>query len=50
VDGHRALQWPDSEQPKQFHLDFEVDDIESEQRRFLDLDRKAAAGLHRPLG
>src|SRR4051812_12321741 len=25
VEGYRAPQWPDSEHPKQFHLDFEVD-------------------------
>jgi len=37
VDDYRAPQWPDSEHPKQFHLDFEVDEIESEQRRVLDL-------------
>lgn len=30
-------QWPDAEHPKQFHLDFEVDDIEAEQRRVLAL-------------
>jgi predicted enzyme related to lactoylglutathione lyase len=37
VDDYRPPQWPDSEHPKQFHLDFEVDDIESEQHRILDL-------------
>ena len=37
VDEYRAPQWPDGEYPKQFHLDFEVDDIEAEQRRGLDL-------------
>ena len=37
VDDYRAPQWPDSEHPKQFHLDFEVDDVEAEQRRVLDL-------------
>jgi hypothetical protein len=31
VEDYRAPQWPDSEHPKQFHLDFEVDDIEAEQ-------------------
>ena len=37
VEDYRAPQWPDSEHPKQFHLDFEVDDIEAEQRRVLAL-------------
>ncbi|MFI9216501.1 VOC family protein [Streptomyces werraensis] len=37
VDDHRAPQWPDTEHPKQFHLDFEVDDIEAEQARVLGL-------------
>jgi predicted enzyme related to lactoylglutathione lyase len=37
VEGYRAPQWPDSEHPKQFHLDFEVDDIEAEQSRVLAL-------------
>ncbi|MGA4798159.1 VOC family protein [Streptomyces lavendulocolor] len=37
VEDYRAPQWPDSEHPKQFHLDFEVDDIEAEQRRILAL-------------
>src|SRR5262249_23026543 len=37
VADYRAPEWPDSEHPKQFHLDFEVDEIESEQRRVLDL-------------
>ncbi|QSB05620.1 VOC family protein [Natronoglycomyces albus] len=40
VDDYRAPHWPDQEHPKQFHLDFEVDDIESEQRRILDLGAK----------
>jgi predicted enzyme related to lactoylglutathione lyase len=37
VEDYRAPQWPDSEHPKQFHLDFEVDDIEAEQSRVLSL-------------
>ena len=37
VEDYRAPQWPDSEHPKQFHLDFEVDDIEAEQSRVLAL-------------
>jgi predicted enzyme related to lactoylglutathione lyase len=37
VDDYRAPTWPDAEHPKQFHLDFEVDDIEAEQSRVLAL-------------
>ena len=37
VEDYRAPQWPDSEHPKQFHLDFEVDDTEAEQERVLAL-------------
>ena len=58
VDDYRAPQWPDSEHPKQFHLDFEVDEIEPEQRRVSTSARRCsrtpsaptatAGGLHRP--
>ena len=34
---HRPPHWPEDEHPKQFHLDFEVDLIESEQSRVIDL-------------
>jgi predicted enzyme related to lactoylglutathione lyase len=37
VEGYRAPRWPDSEHPKQFHLDCEVDDIEAEEGRVLAL-------------
>ncbi|WP_030162231.1 VOC family protein [Glycomyces sp. NRRL B-16210] len=37
VDEYRRPTWPGGEHPKQFHLDFEVDDIEAEQRRIVDL-------------
>jgi predicted enzyme related to lactoylglutathione lyase len=37
VEDYRAPRWPDAEHPKQFHLDFEVDDIEAEQARVLAL-------------
>jgi predicted enzyme related to lactoylglutathione lyase len=37
VADYRAPRWPDSEHPKQFHLDFEVDDIEAEENRVLSL-------------
>lgn len=42
VDDYRAPQWPDGEHPKQFHLDFEVNDVEVEQDRVLQL----GAALH----
>ena len=37
VEDYRAPQWPGSEHPKQFHLDFEVDDVEAEHARVLAL-------------
>lgn len=37
VEDYRAPQWPDSQHPKQFHLDFEVDDVDAEQARVLAL-------------
>lgn len=37
VEDYHAPQWPGSEHPKQFHLDFEVDDIDAEERRVLAL-------------
>jgi predicted enzyme related to lactoylglutathione lyase len=37
VDDYRAPDWPENEHPKQYHLDFEVDDIESEGRRVIEL-------------
>jgi predicted enzyme related to lactoylglutathione lyase len=37
VEDYRAPHWPDNDHPKQFHLDFEVDDIEAEQRRVVAL-------------
>lgn len=37
VADYRPPKWPDSEHPKQFHLDFEVDLIEPEQARLLAL-------------
>src|SRR5215831_12379169 len=36
VENYRPPRWPDDEHPKQYHLDFEVDDIESEQRRVIE--------------
>ena len=37
VEDYRAPQWPDGAHPKQFHLDFEVDDVDGEERRILAL-------------
>ena len=37
VEDYRAPRWPEDEHPKQYHLDFEVDHIEVEQRRVIDL-------------
>lgn len=37
VDDYRAPKWPSDEHPKQFHLDFEVDEFEPEQRRVIKL-------------
>lgn len=37
VEDYRPPQWPDDEHPKQYHLDFEVDEIEPEQRRVVEL-------------
>jgi predicted enzyme related to lactoylglutathione lyase len=37
VDDYCPPRWPDNEHPKQYHLDLEVDEIEPEQRRVLEL-------------
>ena len=37
VEDYRAPQWPATEHPKQYHLDFEVDDVDAEQQRVLAL-------------
>ncbi|HZE39669.1 MAG TPA: VOC family protein [Stackebrandtia sp.] len=37
VDDFVVPTWPSSEHPKQYHLDFEVDEIEAEQRRVVEL-------------
>lgn len=37
VDDYRPPRWPDNEHPKQYHLDFEVDEFEPEQRRVVEL-------------
>jgi hypothetical protein len=37
VEDYRPPRWPDGEHPKQYHLDFEVSEIEPEQRRVIGL-------------
>jgi predicted enzyme related to lactoylglutathione lyase len=37
VEDYRPPRWPNGEHPKQYHLDFEVSDIEPEQRRVVKL-------------
>ncbi|WP_199042635.1 VOC family protein [Glycomyces salinus] len=37
VEDYRPPSWPDDEHPKQFHLDFEVDEFEPERRRIVEL-------------
>ncbi|WP_025273007.1 VOC family protein [Haloglycomyces albus] len=37
VDEYHRPSWPDDEHPKQFHIDFEVDEFEPEHRRVIDL-------------
>ena len=37
VEDYRPPRWPHGEHPKQYHLDFEVDEIEDEQRRVIKL-------------
>ena len=37
VEGYQRPSWPGQEHPQQFHLDFDVDDLEADERRVLDL-------------
>ena len=37
VEDYRPPRWPDGEHPKQYHLDFEVGEVESEQRGVVQL-------------
>ncbi|WP_026932353.1 VOC family protein [Glycomyces tenuis] len=37
VERYRPPTWPGDEHPKQYHLDFEVDEFEPEQRRVVEL-------------
>ncbi|MEU3556051.1 VOC family protein [Streptomyces fragilis] len=37
VEGYRPPAWPGQDRPQQLHLDFDVDDLEAEERRALAL-------------
>jgi predicted enzyme related to lactoylglutathione lyase len=37
VEGHREARWPDPERPQQAHLDVRVEDIDTAERRVLEL-------------
>ncbi|MCZ4119769.1 VOC family protein [Streptomyces sp. H39-S7] len=37
VADHRPPQWPDAAHPQQFHLDFDVPDLDAAEKRVLDL-------------
>ncbi|MBB6119988.1 VOC family protein [Nocardiopsis algeriensis] len=37
VQDHRPPQWPRGERPQQMHLDFDVDDLDAEEKRVLEL-------------
>ena len=37
VDGYRPPSWPGQEHPQQVHLDFDVDDIEADEKQVLEL-------------
>ncbi|CAM5284929.1 glyoxalase [Streptomyces avidinii] len=37
VDGYRPPEWPGQQHPQQLHLDFDVDDLEEEEKRALAL-------------
>ena len=37
VDGYRAPEWPGQEVPQQFHLDFQVDDLDAMEAQALGL-------------
>jgi predicted enzyme related to lactoylglutathione lyase len=37
VEGYRPPSWPGQEHPQQIHFDFDVDDIEADEKRVLEL-------------
>jgi predicted enzyme related to lactoylglutathione lyase len=50
VENYRPPRWPDDEHPKQYHLDFEVNDIEAEQSRVVKLGATLQKDLIGPEG
>src|ERR1700721_1398859 len=50
VEDYHPPRWPDDEHPKQYHLDFEVGEIEPEQRRVVELGATLQKGFIRPAG
>jgi len=46
VDGYRAPAWPDQDVPQQFHLDFDVADLDEGERQVLALG--ATKAKHQP--
>jgi catechol 2,3-dioxygenase-like lactoylglutathione lyase family enzyme len=46
IDGYEPPDWPDGAPPKQFHLDFAVDDLDAAEQAALDLGATKAA--HQP--
>lgn len=50
VEDYHAPRWPEDEHPKQYHLDFEVDVIEAERRRVIELGATLRKDLIGPEG
>ncbi|GAA2184149.1 VOC family protein [Brooklawnia cerclae] len=50
VDDYRPPEWPSSDHPQQYHLDFEVDEFEPEQRRVIELGATLQKDFVRPDG
>jgi hypothetical protein len=46
IDGYAPPQWPDGTPPKQFHLDFTVEDLDAAERSALELG--ATKSAHQP--
>jgi catechol 2,3-dioxygenase-like lactoylglutathione lyase family enzyme len=46
IDGYEAPDWPEGAPPKQFHLDFTVDDLDEAERTALEIGAKKAG--HQP--
>jgi predicted enzyme related to lactoylglutathione lyase len=50
VEDYRPPSWPGAEHPKQYHLDFEVDEFAPEQRRVVELGATLQQEFIRPDG